>query len=119
LNDWKPKTFEDIDRDFNSYIVNLSHAIQMVDELVPAIAEEIRRSPIVPWGKNLDLQEFERSREQYRFAAELASFDLESIEEFVEKGTRPSYFSKFLAQSDRNRFRPYIAAAKKYSGWRS
>jgi len=118
LNEWKPKTIEEMEQYFSNYVTNLANAIKITNELVPEIAEDLRRSPIVPWGKNLDLQEFERNKPHYRFAAELAFCDLKDIERFVEGGAGPSNFSDFLKRSDRNWFSSYLEAAKKYSGWR-
>jgi hypothetical protein len=119
LNQWKPKTFEEMQQYFSDYITNLANAIRIANELVPKISENIRKSPITPWGKNLDVQEFERTKPRNRFVAELAFCDFEEIEDFVKSGRRPSSFSDFLAGFDRNWFTSYIDATTKYAGWRT
>jgi hypothetical protein len=118
LNGWtsKPQAI-DIDHDFDSYTFALANSILLADDLIRAIIIECRQSPVQSWGKNLDIEEFKASRQGYLFGAELAKYDLHSIEEFVQHGTRPNYFPDILANSDVALFIPYVAAAKECLGW--
>jgi hypothetical protein len=118
VNDWSRKVrASEVERDFDSYILNLSNAILLADDLIPVIAKECRNSPVKKWGRNLDVEEFEASRAVYRFGAELAKYDLQTIEEFLKTGKVSGAFSELLEKSERARFVPYVNAAKKISAW--
>lgn len=120
LNGWTSKENEiDVERDFDTYVLTLANSILIADDLIPAINKECRNSPTKSWGKNLDIEDFELSRQRYRFGAELAKFDLESIEEFL--GDRKRFSNRFpdiLIKSDSALFAPYVEAAHECSAWK-
>jgi len=120
LNGWTSKENEiDVDRDFDTYILALANSILIADDLIPAINEECKKSPVKSWGKNLDIEDFEHSRQRYRFGAELAKFDLQSIEEFLQDRKKfGGRVPDILMNSDSVWFAPYVEAAQECSAWR-
>jgi hypothetical protein len=118
LNAWtKSEHVIDVAQDFPTYIQMLANSLLLADELVPAIEKECRKSAMRVWGKNLDMETFARSRDRFRFAAELAKFDLQTIEEFLRTGKQPGFFPPILARSDPSGFDTYVIPAREISAW--
>jgi hypothetical protein len=112
LNEWAPKvTQPEIDRNFDSYILTIANAILVADELVPLIAQEIRKSPVKTLDRNFSLDDFMNARRWSVFLAELSKFDLRAAQEMLD-GQALRKYPKILLDS-RDDLESYIRAAKR------
>jgi hypothetical protein len=111
LNEWTPTaTQRDIDRDFDSYILNMANAILVADDLVPRIAQEIRKSPVKTLDKNFSLDDFMEMRRRSVFMAELSKFDLRAVQEMLD-GQASHRVPKILLDA-RADLESYVKAAR-------
>jgi hypothetical protein len=111
LNEWASNTtHREIDRDFDSYIRNIANAILLADELVPQIAQEIRRSPVKTLDRNFSLDDFMEARRSSVFMAELSKFDLRAAQEMLDGGESRQFPTILL--DARSKLESFVEAAK-------